>query len=252
MSLKRLLLFIALMGGLAACDGLPGKPDPANRYVRPEKVTDFDTLYSMNCSGCHGADGRFGPAIPLGDPVYLALAKPEYIEGITRTGVSGTTMPAFALETGGTLTDQQIAIIAQGLHTKWGDKGQILASDSLPFLSVSEATEVGNAERGKNTFRTFCAECHGPLGRGNARAGSVVRAPLPRSRQQSESENSHHHRTKRSRHARLAKRGQTRDDQSGNRRCRGLAIEPEAADSFAWKIELSRVGVAGEKNGRRP
>lgn len=177
MSLKRLLLLITLMGGLAACDGLPGKPDPANRYIRPEKVTDFDTLYSMNCSGCHGADGRFGPAIPLGDPVYLALAKPEYIEGITRTGVSGTTMPAFALETGGTLTDQQIAIIAQGLHTKWGDKGQILASDSLPSLSVSEATKVGNAERGKNTFRTFCAECHGPLGRGNARAGSVVEPP---------------------------------------------------------------------------
>ena len=179
MSLKRLLLLtiMALMSGLAACDGLPGKPDPANRYVRPHKVTDFDTLYSMNCSGCHGADGRFGPAIPLGDPVYLALAKPEYIEGITRTGVSGTTMPAFALEDGGTLTDQQIAIIAQGLHTKWGKKGQIPARDSLPSLSVSEATEVGSAARGENTFRAFCAECHGPLGRGTARAGSVVEPP---------------------------------------------------------------------------
>ncbi|MEE3329168.1 MAG: c-type cytochrome [Myxococcota bacterium] len=177
MSPRRILLSALLMSGLFGCDGLPGKPDPANRYIRPEKVTDFHLLYEMNCSGCHGADGRFGPAIPLGDSVYLALASPQYLEAITRTGVPGTTMPAFALENGGTLTDEQIAIIARGLHEKWGDKGQNLGTASLPALSVSRATEVGSPTRGKNTFGVFCAECHGKLGRGTAKAGSVVEPP---------------------------------------------------------------------------
>ena len=176
MSLRRLLL-VAVMIGLGGCDGLPGKPDPANRYVRPEKVTDFDTLYQMNCSGCHGADGRLGPAIPLGDPVYLALAKPEYIEAITRTGVAGTTMPAFSLQAGGTLTDQQIAIIAEGLHKKWGDPRVLAAIEPLPTLSLAQSKEVGSVTRGANTFRTFCEKCHGPLGQGTPKAGSVVEPP---------------------------------------------------------------------------
>lgn len=177
MSLRRTLVIALLAGGLFACDGLPGKPDPAKRYVRPEKVTDFETLYSMNCSGCHGADGRLGPSIPLGDSVYLALAHPPYIEAITQDGVPGTTMPAFAIQNGGTLTDEQIAIIARGLHEKWGEPGKNLGVQSLPSLSVKEATEVGAPSRGQNTFGVFCAECHGESGQGTAKAGSVVEPP---------------------------------------------------------------------------
>ena len=177
MSLKRIAIGLLVLCGLFGCDGLPGKPDPAKRYIRPENVTHFETLYEMNCSGCHGADGRLGPSIPLGDPIYLALAKPEYIEAIVQSGVPGTTMPAFAISGGGTLTDPQIAIIAKGLHEKWGRKEQALIEGSLPSLSVSEASEVGRPDRGENTFGVFCAECHGPLGRGTAKAGSVVEPP---------------------------------------------------------------------------
>ncbi len=173
MSRVRFLLGL-LIPLLSACDSLPGRPDPADRYVRTTEVKDFDTLYAMNCSGCHGADGRFGPAIPIGDPVYLALAKPKYIEAITRTGVPGTTMPAFAIENGGTLTNEQIAIIAKGLHTRWGDGGHLVAGVKLPPLSIREANDRGTASRGANTFREFCANCHGPDGRGGTHAGSVA------------------------------------------------------------------------------
>ncbi|MFP6639943.1 MAG: c-type cytochrome [Myxococcota bacterium] len=176
MNLQRLLLAL-LLPWVWACNSLPGRPDPADRYIIPTKVTDFNTLYEMNCSGCHGADGRFGPALPIGDVVYLALAKPDYIESIARTGVPGTTMPAFAIENGGTLTDEQITIIAKGLNTRWGDGGRLVAGAKLPPLSVKEAKMTGAASRGANTFKTFCAECHGPLGRGTAKAGSVVEPP---------------------------------------------------------------------------
>ncbi|MEE3327590.1 MAG: cytochrome c [Myxococcota bacterium] len=173
----RLGLLLLLTLGLFGCDGLPGKPDPANRYIRPENVTHFETLYEMNCSGCHGADGRLGPSIPLGDPIYLALAKPAYIEGIVQRGVRGTTMPAFSISNGGTLTDSQIAIIAKGLHEKWGHAQKDLANQSIPALSVHEADEIGAPSRGQKTFGVFCAECHGAEGKGTAKAGSVVEPP---------------------------------------------------------------------------
>ena len=56
------------MGALAAsvalfalgCDSMPGKPDEAERYVQPDKITDFDYLYQKTCSGCHGYDGSGG------------------------------------------------------------------------------------------------------------------------------------------------------------------------------------------------
>ena len=34
---------------------------------------DFALLYATNCAGCHGADGRLGPAPPLNDPLFLAI-----------------------------------------------------------------------------------------------------------------------------------------------------------------------------------
>ncbi len=171
------LTLLCLLVTLWGCDGLPGKPDPANRYVRPTEVTDFNTLYSMNCSGCHGAEGTQGPAVPLADPMYLALAAPVHIEEITRNGVQGTTMPAFAIESGGTLTDQQISIIARGLSTRWGQTQAAEIIATAPPLSVSPADPPGDVERGAVHFKTFCGSCHGPEGRGTPKAGSVVEPP---------------------------------------------------------------------------
>ena len=43
---------VALLGlfalGLVACDAMPGRPDPEDRYVRPDEVTDFETLFAEN------------------------------------------------------------------------------------------------------------------------------------------------------------------------------------------------------------
>ena len=52
----------------------PGKPNPANRPrtagpnhgLRP-------SVSRSNCAGCHGADGKLGPAPPLNDPLFLAI-----------------------------------------------------------------------------------------------------------------------------------------------------------------------------------
>ena len=38
----------------------------------PERGSGIHHPLLRNCAGCHGAQGRGGPAIALGDPVYLA------------------------------------------------------------------------------------------------------------------------------------------------------------------------------------
>ena len=81
---------------VAGCD-LPGKPNPADRPVPPDQVTNFDTLYRQNCAGCHGADGKLGPAPPLNDPLFLAIVPDaELLQRDQRAAVAGTPMPAFA------------------------------------------------------------------------------------------------------------------------------------------------------------
>ncbi len=58
--------------------------------IPPNKIMDFSFLYARNCSGCHGADGKGGAAIGIGDPVYLAIADDATIGRVTANGVAGT------------------------------------------------------------------------------------------------------------------------------------------------------------------
>jgi mono/diheme cytochrome c family protein len=160
------LLALVLIG----CDALPsppGKPVEADRYVAPNDVVDFEALYSMHCSGCHGANGTLGPARALHDPLYLALVPRRALERTIRTGVPGTPMPAFGQDEGGPLTEAQLDALIDGLIQRWGGE----APGGLPAYT---AAAPGDADRGLAAFDTFCADCHGADGRGAKRAGSVV------------------------------------------------------------------------------
>ena len=64
---------LTVLGLLTGCDQLPGKPTAQHRWMAPSQVVDFSQLYADNCAGCHGTDGRLGAALPLHDPLYLAL-----------------------------------------------------------------------------------------------------------------------------------------------------------------------------------
>jgi cytochrome c oxidase cbb3-type subunit 3/ubiquinol-cytochrome c reductase cytochrome c subunit len=156
---------------LAGCDSLPGKPTPEERYVRPEQVTDFATLWGQNCSGCHGADGRLGPARPMNDPLYLALADDADLIRVTSQGVAGTTMPAFALSAGGTLTDTQIAALVREMRARWARPAEVAGVSLPPY-----AAPPGDAQRGAATYAKACAPCHGADGVGVAgkAKGSIV------------------------------------------------------------------------------
>lgn len=171
MTVRGIPLGLALLSasGLLGCDRLPGRPDEADRYQRPSEVKDFASLYATNCSGCHGAEGRLGPARPLGDPVYLALVDRARVREVVAKGMRGTRMPGFAEGAGGTLTDEQVTRVADGLFKKWADPSKI-GGDALPPYRGNG----GSKARGATAYARFCASCHGADGAGGEKGGSVV------------------------------------------------------------------------------
>ena len=71
------------------------------RSPAARSVTDFATLYSENCAGCHGEDGQNGAALDLANPVYQAWVDDATLRKIIAGGEPGTQMPAFGRAAGG-------------------------------------------------------------------------------------------------------------------------------------------------------
>jgi mono/diheme cytochrome c family protein len=156
----------------AGCKVVPARPEPAAQ--RPDQISNFTALYQQNCTACHGEQGKNGAAISLANPVYLALAGTDIIQKATANGVPGTLMPAFAKSQGGMLTDQQIAILAQGVESAWGKPATLQGQSAPPYAGSSS----GDPTKGQQAFTTFCASCHGNDGTGLKRkensTGSLV------------------------------------------------------------------------------
>ena len=180
MSTKRCVLAALLMLStfvVVGCERVPGKPKAEDRWVPPAEITDFKQLYSQNCAGCHGTDGRLGSAPPLNNPLYLAVANADALHEATAKGVVGTAMPAFAEQSGGSLTDKQIDALVEGMRSQWGRPNDF-KDVTLPPYSLQDAINngsgPGDTQRGANVFTTYCAQCHGADGRGGTISGSVV------------------------------------------------------------------------------
>src|SRR5262245_34422382 len=108
---------IALLTGCSA--QLPGQPSEAERWRAPAEISDFDQLYTQNCAGCHGVDGRLGAARSLNDPLYLAFVTDDAMHEAISKGRAGTNMPAFSEQAGGQLTDHQIELLVTGMRSRW-------------------------------------------------------------------------------------------------------------------------------------
>lgn len=156
----RLTLVLGVAVALCAtgCHDASGRPRAHTPEVtRPDQVTDLNTLYSQNCSACHGHDGHDGAAIALNNPIYLAVAGADNVRRITAQGVRNTTMPAFAESQGGSLTDQQVNALVQNMLQKWGRPNALAGQSAPPYAASGQ----GNAAAGQQAFGTYCASCHG-------------------------------------------------------------------------------------------
>jgi cytochrome c oxidase cbb3-type subunit 3 len=166
----RATLLAAALAVTTACGSRSYGPVVESAVIAPDKIMDFNILYGRNCSGCHGADGRGGAAIGLGDPVYLAIADDAAIGRVTTNGIAGTSMPAFAQQSGGMLNDDQIGVIVRGMRSRWATPGLLSGADPPPYRSQT----AGDPKHGVDVYATYCSGCHGPNGQGAKRAGSIV------------------------------------------------------------------------------
>lgn len=161
-----LVLSIVLCG----CANAPGRELAASTPIVPDEISDFSVLYGENCAGCHGTDGRGGAAIPLGDPVYLAIADDTIMRRAATNGIPGTSMPAFTQSAGGMLTEKQIDLIVHGIRERWSQPNVLSGTNPPPYAS----TGPGDSARGAQVYGTFCASCHGVAGKGGPKASSIV------------------------------------------------------------------------------
>jgi mono/diheme cytochrome c family protein len=194
----RFLILAALLSG---CD-LPGRPDRADRPVPANEVVEFSVLYGQNCAGCHGANGKLGPAPPLNDPLFRAIVPAQDLETTIAKGREKTLMPAFAEEHGGLLTATQVQVLvkeikgvpytivekrdgtkavmedAKGKSPLWGFPGR--PPEGVPSY-LARATGAGgelagSEKRGARVFHRACAFCHGKHGQGVRQGDERVRA----------------------------------------------------------------------------
>jgi len=197
----RLLPVVAAL--TAGCD-LSGRPDPADRPVPADEVKDFGTLYAMRCAGCHGADGKLGPAPPLNDPLFLAIVPDAELlrvitEGRTVTPTQKSPMPAFRLSKSAArteaqvkawselreethadprqqavLTATQVKVLAEGIKQCW--KAAAPQGDVVPPYLAPTTAGGGNKEEGARVFGRACAGCHGSQGQGGMNGDQQVGA----------------------------------------------------------------------------
>jgi len=166
LSLAGIISLFLLMGCNAR---LPGKPTEADRWRAPADVSDFRELYTQNCAGCHGSDGKLGAARSLNDSLYLSFIPDDALKQVISQGSPGTNMPAFSQQAGGALTDHQIALLISGMRASWS-KPDDFKGIQLPSYSASGSD---NTASGASAYQTYCSSCHGSDGAGGS-AGSIV------------------------------------------------------------------------------
>ena len=149
-----LALLALSAASLSGCGRLPD--DPPGPVPRPSAITDFATLYSENCSACHGANGQNGPAIDLANPEYQALVDDATLRKWISGGMQGTEMAAFAQSAGGMLTGAQVNALVTGMRRHWLQPN-VFGGAAPPAYAQSE---TGHASRGQQDYQARCAVCH--------------------------------------------------------------------------------------------
>jgi cytochrome c oxidase cbb3-type subunit 3/ubiquinol-cytochrome c reductase cytochrome c subunit len=125
----------------------------------------------MHCAGCHGADGKDGPAPPHNDPLFLAIVTDDVLRQVITEGRTGTPMTAFAKDRGGPLTEEQIDIVATGIKQRWPAAEKMSGRSPPPYLL--SAAKPGDKKAGLKVLARDCAMCHGKSGEGGKGAGPI-------------------------------------------------------------------------------
>ena len=122
---KVMLWGAILMLAMAAVFPLYRWFEPANREASRELVLgsleeEGESLWSLNCSSCHGLNGEGGIGPALNSQQFLQSATNEQIQTLVAVGVPGSQMSAYSLDHAGPLTSEQIKATTLFLRS-WED-----------------------------------------------------------------------------------------------------------------------------------
>jgi mono/diheme cytochrome c family protein len=119
-------------------------------------------IYEEQCSSCHGGlgEGGIGPAI--NDRDLLKGTQDEVFFSIIRSGVPGTVMPAWSIDFGGPLTDEDVRDVVAFVRA-WESTAPV----------IEAAVLEPDASQGALLFASTCAVCHGEFGEGTDIAPAI-------------------------------------------------------------------------------
>lgn len=147
MGLAFTALIVLAMGVYAVLESprIAEASDESNK----EAVRAGQIIYTAQCATCHGAHGEGGVGLPLNSQALLKNTSDSILFSIIRSGVPTTQMPAWSVDYGGPLTDQDIRHVVAFIRA-WEPEAPLIEA---PVFEPS-------AERGALIFSNSCTTCH--------------------------------------------------------------------------------------------
>ena len=105
-----LVFMVLLLAGFVAYRVRePGLRKSAERAQTTSYTAIGAQIFAANCAQCHGKDASGGGSAPtLNSSQFLKSTTDDQIFALVSGGVSGTEMPAWSLDYGGTFTAEQV------------------------------------------------------------------------------------------------------------------------------------------------
>lgn len=158
-----LLFVIVMLVGLtlyALTEG--GRLVRAAEEFNSERIHRGNQLYAAQCQACHGGNGEGATGPALNSKQLLDNTADSVFFSVVRSGVPNTQMPAWSVEYGGPLTDEDVRDLV-ALMRSWQPTAPEITSEEF----------VPDPGRGAVLFASTCAVCHGENGAGTERAPTL-------------------------------------------------------------------------------
>ncbi len=155
------IIFVALIG---AWWMEPARMELQSEEIHLESVTRGRSIYSEQCSLCHGDKGEGGAGPALNSKNLLLAATDQIMFETISAGRPDTIMPAWAQINGGPLTIEGIWDLVHFMR---------LWEENAPDLSGQEF--VPDASRGMAIYINSCIVCHDDNGSGSNDAPAINR-----------------------------------------------------------------------------
>jgi mono/diheme cytochrome c family protein len=115
---RGLVFMVVLLAGFIAYRVRePSLRKHAQRQLTVHSRTIGAHLFAASCAQCHGKDATGGSAPTLNSQQFLKNTTDDQIHALVSGGVSGTQMPAWSLDYGGTFTDEQVRQVVAYLRS---------------------------------------------------------------------------------------------------------------------------------------